>query len=966
MKQKLHEAFKKKLLQGDESRSHKSLASSGRFTTSSGLIEGDEDEDDSIEYISPPPQQEIEQRPAKRRKHAPPKVGPSGQPYTPLELQVLKLKKENPGPILMVEVGYKYKFFGEDAKVARKELGMVAFVDRNFLVASIPTHRRDVHLKKLLSQGYRVGIVNQIETAALKKASDNRNAPFERRVTNLYTAATYVDNIDSVDDSERYMPPILMCLIEEPNRSGQCDVNIGLITVCPSTGDVVWDDISDTPMRIELETRLAHMRPAELLLPESGLSEPTAKLLTYLTNSPTADHKIRVEHLQHIFSSDRAFDLISDFYTEQRELHTSSSGAILAKVVDFPKRVTIALAHAIKYLSTFGIASALLETTFFERFTTRAQMLLTANTLTNLEIYRNETDYTINGSLLWVLDNTKTRFGARMLKHWVGRPLADKRILQERIEAVEEILESSSEMLHTLRDTLKRLPDLARGLCRIQYGQCTPQELATIFPAFRKVANAFQLVESPSEVGLKSVLLSNIIFSLPRIREPVIETLGAISLKKALEGEKEEMWTDPERYPAIDDAKMAIQHVEAELEEELKKARRQLRLPSLQWTSVAGDEYIIEVKRSDKRPIPDTWTLHSKTKYLERYRPLEVIQKLEERARYQETLQAEACNAYRQFLAEISSKHYTVLRAAVTHLAMADCLICFAHVALRNNYVRPEFMNEDVLEIVDGRHPMIEELRSDPFVPNSVKIGSESPRNLIITGPNMGGKSSCVRMVALIAIMAQIGSYVPAASLRMSLLDSVLTRMGASDDLAKGRSTFMVEMSETRDILYTATKKSLVILDELGRGTSTFDGMAIADAVLHHLVETTKCKTLFITHYPLVASSLERRFPKDVENLHMDYQVQHRIDGTRDVTFLYRLAAGIAPESFGVECGRLAGLPESVLSLATSQASNMQAEVTKRMRLNRWDFLVYLQPRFLTPSLKDAQIRLSSKSLFVP
>jgi DNA mismatch repair protein MSH3 len=241
------------------------------------------------------------------------------------------------------------------------------------------------------------------------------------------------------------------------------------------------------------------------------------------------------------------------------------------------------------------------------------------------------------------------------------------------------------------------------------------------------------------------------------------------------------------------------------------------------------------------------------TKKVRRYHTSTIKRKLEERARYQEMLQAEARAAFQDFLTEIAQNHYALLRDAVNKLAIADCLLSLARVAVKGDYVKPEFTDpdgedaeEDVLEIVDGRHPMVETLRSDPFVPNSVCLGDEEPRSKIITGPNMGGKSSSVRMVALIAIMAQIGSYVPAGSVRMSMLDSVLTRMGgkstsscdpkasthpivlyhlASDELARGRSTFMVEMSETSDILLNATSKSLVILDELGRGTSTFDGV---------------------------------------------------------------------------------------------------------------------------------------------
>jgi len=323
-----------------------------------------------------------------------------------------------------------------------------------------------------------------------------------------------------------------------------------------------------------------------------------------------------------------------------------------------------------------------------------------------------------------------------------------------------------------------------------------------------------------------------------------------------------------------------------------------------------------------------------RTKVFTRYHSPEVRRKIQERARYRETLEAEAHKAFRSFLEEIIQDHYSILRHTVNTLATIDCLVSLSHVALRDGYVRPEFSEDDTLEIIEGRHPMVEALRTDPFVPNDVHMGGDVARNKIITGPNMGGKSSSVRMVALIAIMAQIGSYVPAKSVKLSMLDGILTRMGASDELARGRSTFMVEMSETGEILQSATDKSLVILDELGRGTSTTDGMSIADAVLQHLVQKVRCKTLFITHYPMVAMDLERKFPAEIENLHMGYMAESRIDGRTEVTFLYRLTPGIATNSFGVECARLAGLPEKVLEVARQQSDACRDRIERCMRRN--------------------------------
>ncbi|KAJ7109234.1 muts domain V-domain-containing protein [Mycena epipterygia] len=862
-------------------------------------------------------------------------IGPSGEPFTPLEKQVIRLKKDNPSALLMIEVGYKYKFFGDDAKVAAKELGMVCFTDKNFLVASIPSHRRDIHLKKLLSQNYKVGIVEQVETAALKKAGDNRNSPFERKLVHLFTAATYVDDLDSTDELDRYTAPRLVCIIEGKSdkvTTNGVDVRIGFIAASPSNGDVVYDFFDDGPMRIELETRLVHLRPTELLLQRNGLSESTDKMLKHFTEVPTASTRIRTEYFDEPMPFSEAFEFVSLFYANSR--HDSNDDHLLAAITGFPKPVVVALACAIRYLSTFDIAATLMQTKFFTKFTTKSHMLLAGNTLANLEIFQNETDYTTKGSLMWILDKTVTSFGARMLKTWIGKPLVDKCALQLRIDAVEEIVASSSDKLVSLRQLLKKLPDLAKGLCRIQYKQCTPQELAVLLPAFYKIGNAFSDLETPADVGFKSTLLNNIIFSFPPLKIPMGNLLDAIDLKQTAAGKKDRMWRDPSKYPKLEDNILAIQSVEVELDQELAAIRKYFKLPSLKWSTVAGEEYLVEFKKSDKRPIPASYhPAISKTKTVERYRSPVVKKKLQERAQWQESLQIEAKKAFVNFLDEVS-RSYAIIRSAVNGLAMADCLNSLALVALQDSYVRPQFIDGNGLEIVDGRHPMVEALRSDPFVPNTV-VFSEESRSKIITGPNMGGKSSSVRMVGLIAIMAHIGSYVPAASLKLGMLDSVMTRMGAYDEIARGRSTFMVEMETTSEILNAATPNSLVILDELGRGTSTFDGMAIAYAVLNELVASTKCKTLFITHYPLVASELEAKFPGRVQNIHVGYHTDKRgLDGRRDVTFLYRLTNGIASESFGVECARLAGIPESILENATKKSSGMETIVTARAKRN--------------------------------
>ncbi|KAG8968832.1 Mismatch repair protein msh3 [Tulasnella sp. 425] len=880
-------------------------------------------------------------------------VGPEGQEYTPLELQVKACKEAHPECLLLFEVGYKYRFFGTDAQIASKELGIACWMDRNFMTASIPVHRKTVHVKKLIAQGHKVGIIGQTETAALKKVGDNKGGPFERQLTELYTATTYVDELDSADDESRASPPTLTCLVESLLGGMGADqrVLIGMVSVIPSTGEVTYDEWEDGHMRTELETRITHIRPAELLIPgPKRLSKSTAKMLEYFTGNKrfNAGRNIRVERFSEQMSYTDAFGFVKNFYTSGER--SSQRGDVMATIVDFPKQVIIALAHAIQYLTNFKVADAFLEATFFSTFASRTHMLLNGTTLTNLEIYRNSTDFTEKGSLLWILDHTKTRFGSRMLKSWIGRPLVDKSILQERIDAVEEILDEPPSAYDKLASLLKGLPDLARGLARITYGKCTPKELATLLTAYQRIGNAFEPLEDPSHAGFKSALWNDIVSSLPRLRKPVSQLLEVINLSKARSDDKKsELWVDDEQFEELANCKFALLLIESDLKEELKSSASELinaelaltldQRPTLNWTTVAGNEYLIEVRHAEANKVPANWLRVSSTKAYMRFHTPEVKRKLEEREQQRERLVKESEAAWQSFLS-LCNQYYAVFRDVTSKLATADCLQSLAVVAVQPGYRKPNIIDDDKLEIVDGRHPMAEAVRSDPFVPNSVTIGGGETRTKIITGPNMNGKSTCCRMIALITIMAQVGSYVPATRASLSLHDCILTRMGAADDLARGHSTFMVELQETSDIMRQATSRSLIILDELGRGTSTHDGQAIASAVLEYLQTIKRPKILFITHYPLLAAEFAEEF-EDVANLHMAHGLgAKRPDGTTAVNFLYRLAPGMASGSYGIECGRVAGLPPSVLAAAQKRSDSMKADIERTAGSHKWKALL--------------------------
>jgi DNA mismatch repair protein MSH3 len=318
--------------------------------------------------------------------------------------------------------------------------------------------------------------------------------------------------------------------------------------------------------------------------------------------------------------------------------------------------------------------------------------------------------------------------------------------------------------------------------------------------------------------------------------------------------------------------------------------------------------------------VPASWQQVSATKATLRFHTPEVKRMLQERDQYKESLAAACDSAFKRLLDDISSK-YQELRDCVHSLATLDALLSLATLANQPGYVKPTFVDTTELDIVGGRHPMVEQLLLDAYVPNDLHLSQTSTRALLVTGPNMGGKSSYVRSAALIAIMGQIGSYVPASSARLGMLDAVFTRMGALDNMLKGESTFMVELSETSDILKSATPRSLIILDELGRGTSTFDGVAIAEAVLDYVIRDVKALTLFITHYQHLARCKNRFENEELRNVHMSFEER---DGGKEVVFLYEVAEGTSHRSYGLNVARLANVPDKVIDVAEVKSSELE------------------------------------------
>uniref|UniRef100_A0A671KX91 DNA mismatch repair protein MSH3 n=1 Tax=Sinocyclocheilus anshuiensis TaxID=1608454 RepID=A0A671KX91_9TELE len=813
--------------------------------------------------------------------------------YTPLEEQYMEIKKQHADTVLCVECGYKYRFFGEDAEIAAKELNITCHLDHNFMTASIPTHRLFVHVRRLVSQGYKVGVVKQTETTAIKASGTNKSSLFTRQLHALYTKSTLVGEdvnpllkLGDLEQAEDVVQDsgnsYLMCVSESFDKQSK-ELTVGMVVVQPSIGDLMVDCFKDNVSHSELESRVLKIQPVEILVP-SDLSEATERLLRNIALSSM---------FLHIFFS---FEIGS--YS-------------LCMGLESP--IICCLGPVIQYLTEFKLEKILLCSRY------------------SLAKNENSTTGSVKGSLLWVLDHTQTPFGKRLLRKWVSQPLKSVIDIQARQEALAEILCSESSVLPSLQSLLTRLPDLERGLGSIYHKKCSTQEFYLITSTLSRLSAELQALMPAIQSQLSSALLKKLLLDTPQLLSPAHNFLKVLDEKAAKTGNKTEMFVVLTDFPVIRNRKEEIQSVLSDIMEHRREVRLVLKNPSLDYTTVSGQQV-----------ISADWVKVNSTKVVGRYHTPFIVEKHRRLQQLREQLVIDCNHEWINFL-QLFGDHYYILRKAVCHLATMDCLFSLAQVAKENNYCRPEILEDkSQILIMAGKHPVITSLMGDEdqYVPNDTHLQGDGKRAMIITGPNMGGKSSYIRQVALVTVMAQLGSFVPAREASVGIVDGIYVRMGASDNISRGRSTFMEELVEASDILARATSRSLVILDELGRGTSTHDGIAIAYATLESFIRDVKCMTLFVTHYPPLCE-LEHLYPQNVGNYHMAFLLNEP-ESTSDgeevqpefITFLYQLIEGAAARSYGLNVARLAEIPESILRTAAFKSKELEALVNSRRLLS--------------------------------
>lgn len=704
----------------------------------------------------------------------------------------------------------------------------------------------------------------------------------------------------------------------------------------PATGDIIYDNFEDGFMRSEVETRLLHISPCEFLI-IGELTPESDKLIRHLSGSSTNvfGDRSRVERVPRAKTmAAEAYSHVTQFYADKLKDASGDEKAasLLDKVLKLPEPVTICLSAMMNHLKEYGLEHIFNLTKYIQSFSTRSHMLINGTTLESLEVYRNSTDHSEKGSLFWAVDKTMTRFGQRLLRKWVGRPLLDRGQLEARLEAVEELLNKQStaplDQLTKVLSTTKT--DLERSLIRIYYGKCTRPELLSVLQTLQRIAGQYATVKSPSDVPFDASLLTNAICTIPRILESVVSYLEQINLEAARKDDRYGFFRDEYQTDDIQDHQMSIAHVEHELEQHRSVAADKIKKKKVEYVTVAGIEYLIEVPNADVKNVPASWAKISGTKKLSRFHTPEVLRMITERDQHREALAAACDKAFKDLLATIAAD-YQPLRDAISALATLDALLSLSKVAAQTGYSKPSFLpdtSEPSISITNGRHPIAEHTIETGYIPFTTSLAHPSPLAYLITGPNMGGKSSFVRALALVVLLAQVGSFVPAEHVSLTMCDAIHTRTGAQDNLFAGESTFMVEVSETARILRSATPRSLVILDELGRGTSTHDGAAIAQAVLQHVVTDTKCLTLFITHYQNLARVVDGL--DGAKNVHMRFTAQKGVDGAEEITFLYEVGDGVAHRSYGLNVARLARIPRKVIDLAAEKSKELEDDMRKR------------------------------------
>jgi len=798
--------------------------------------------------------------------------------------QYFRIKEQYKDCILLYRMGDFYEMFGEDAVIGSKALE-ITLTSREkgkkerIPLCGVPWHALDSYLPKLLSKGFKVAICEQMENPKYAKGLVDRD------VVRIVTSGTVLES--SVLDSKENN--YLMAI-------SQGDQSYGLAFVDISTGEFALTQVDGDDAEIKVLAEFAQRSPKEILF-QSGFSSKRLRdefSISGATMTELEDFAFLRESAESLLRRHFKVQSLEGLGIGSMPLVTSSAGAVLRYLESTQKR-------SLDFLSQPKFTSA------------SDKLILDQTTLRNLEVIRNVRDGTLENALVSVLDRTLTPMGSRLLKKWLMEPLMSVPYIRARLDAVEELV-SETAMRHEIAGFLEDVRDLERLIGKVTYGSANARDLLSVkgslfaVPEIKKALN-----HSKSELLVDLAVRLEHLGDVASLLERAIAEDPPIALKEG-------GLIKPGFDSALDELRKAAKEGQdwiATLEETEKK-RTGIKTLRVGYNTVFG--YYIEVSKSWAKQVPPDYERKQTLTTGERF----VTPGLKEKERTILTAQERSFELeYEAFIRvrDEVAKAADRIRAVAQAVAGIDVLNSFAEAAVTNRYAKPEVNDSDSITIKDGRHPVVERVLRMAFVPNDTHLDTNLNRLIILTGPNMAGKSTFLRQIADIVIMAQAGSFVPASEAKIGLVDRIFTRVGAFDDLARGQSTFMVEMTELANILNSATKRSLILLDEVGRGTSTFDGLAIAWAVSEHLYDRSKigAKTLFATHYHQLTELSESL--EGVKNYSMAVKEQGS-----EVVFLRKVVPGKANKSYGIQVAKLAGVPHEVVSRAEQVLNGIEEE----------------------------------------
>ncbi len=811
--------------------------------------------------------------------------------FTPMMQQYFDIKKNYPDTILMFRLGDFYEMFFDDAVLVSRELelvltGRACGDNKKAPMCGVPYHAVDSYLARLVSKGYKVAICEQTEDPATAKGIVKRD------VIRIVSPGTVIES-GMLDESKNNYLAVAYLGVE---GAGLCFADI-------STGKISLTSLTGKNLENSVINEIERFSPSEIIV--NKLFSKSQKVTSFISQNTGTMCEVFEESR---FDGEDCKKAVLSLFSEEKVREFGFYDDILA---------IKALGCCITYLSEMQ-KSGLDNVTDVEYYSEKQFMHLDYFTRRNLEIVETLRGREKKGSLLWVLDKTKTPMGKRLLRDWLDKPLVNVSKIMSRLNAVSQLY-GNPILCGDITKALSSVFDIERVLARIVYSTANAKELNTLkatcraLPELKNLTSSFEC-EALKRIHAEIDTLEDIekLIDSAIVEDPPLSVKEGGIIKKGFNSQLDELKDIDEN------GKEYITGLQ--IAEQEKTGIKKLKIG---YNKVFG--YYIEVSNSFKDAVPDYYIRKQTLTNGERY----ITEELKNFENKIVTARDKMVRLEYEIFSQIRQKisdNFRRIRQTADAVARLDVFCSLAVVAVENNYTRPDLTLDNVIEIVDGRHPVVEKMLNQvPFVPNDTLLDTDKNRCAIITGPNMAGKSTYMRQVALITLLTQIGSFVPARRAKIGICDSIFTRVGASDDLSSGSSTFMVEMSEVASILKNATNKSLVILDEIGRGTATYDGMSIAAAVVEYVTNKKRlgAKTLFATHYHEL-TEMENKID-GVKNYNVS--VKKRND---EIIFLRRIIKGRASGSYGIEVAKLAGVPDAVTSRARKILTLLEQQGTDR------------------------------------